>query len=32
MDSMESMTEHFQKLVKKWAVERNLIDGSTPEA
>ena len=28
----ESMTEYFQKLVKKWAVDRNLIDGSTPEA
>ena len=31
MESMESMTEYFQRLVKQWAVDRNLIEGSKPE-
>lgn len=32
MESMESMSEYYQRLVKQWAVDRNLIEGSTPEA
>lgn len=32
MESMASAGEYFQGLVKQWAVDRNLIDGSTPEA
>lgn len=32
MEAMESMSEYYQRLVKQWAVDRNLIDGSTPEA
>ena len=32
MDSMESMSEYYQRLVRQWAVDRNLIEGSTPEA
>lgn len=31
MESMESMAEYFQRLVKQWAVDRNLIEGSKPE-
>lgn len=31
MESMESMTEYFQRLVKQWAADRNLIEGSKPE-
>ena len=32
MESMESMSEYYQRLVRQWAVDRNLIEGSTPEA
>lgn len=32
MESMKSAGEYFQGLVKQWAVDRNLIKGSTPEA
>ena len=32
MEQMESMSEYYQGLVKQWAVDRNLIEGSTPEA
>lgn len=32
MEQMESMSEYYQRLVKQWAVDRNLIKGSTPEA
>lgn len=32
MEQMESMSEYYQRLVKQWAVDRNLIEGSTPEA
>lgn len=32
MESMASAGEYFQGLVKQWAVDRNLIKGSTPEA
>lgn len=32
MESMESMSEYYQRLVRQWAVDRNLIKGSTPEA
>jgi uncharacterized 18.2 kDa protein in rep-hol intergenic region len=32
MESMASAGEYFQGLVKQWAVDRNLIEGSKPEA
>lgn len=32
MESMASAGEYFQGLVKQWAVDRNLIEGSRPEA
>ena len=32
MEAMESMSEYYQRLVRQWAVDRNLIEGSTPEA
>ena len=32
MESMGSAGEYFQGLVKQWAVDRNLIEGSKPEA
>lgn len=32
MESMGSAGEHFQGLVKQWAIDRNLIEGSKPEA
>lgn len=32
MESMESMSEYYQRLVRQWAVDRNLIEGSKPEA
>lgn len=32
MEQMESMSEYYQRLVIQWAVDRNLIKGSTPEA
>lgn len=32
MEQMESMSEYYQRLVRQWAVDRNLIEGSTPEA
>lgn len=32
MESMGSAGEYFQGLVTQWAVDRNLIKGSTPEA
>lgn len=32
MESMASVGEYFQGLVKQWAVDRNLIEGSKPEA
>lgn len=32
MESTESAGKYFQGLVKQWAVDRNLIEGSKPEA
>lgn len=32
MESMASAGEYFQGLIKQWAVDRNLIEGSKPEA
>ena len=32
MEQMESMSEYYQRLVRQWAVDRNLIEGSKPEA
>lgn len=32
MEAMESMSEYYQRLVRQWAVDRNLVEGSTPEA